>query len=354
MHFRLVLVGFGHVARRFVRLIEESRPALTALDIHPVVTAIVTRRHGGLVDAAGLDAELVLRRQAAGESLGSVDAAGAIDWAASQPADAAGASVLVETTTLNVETGEPALTHVTHALGAGLHVVTANKGPAAFAYRRVMAAARAADRAFLFEGAVMDGVPIFNLVRETLPAVTIQGFRGVVNSTTNYVLTAMEQGERFADALVRMQAAGVAEADPSLDIDGWDAAAKAAALANAWLDADLTPAAVTRDRIDESVGARAREARAAGRRLKLVASARGRGAQATARVALETLDPDDPLAILPGQANALELDAPPIGRIVITQRDGGLEKTAYALVTDLVAVRRRYDRAPAPRRSGLD
>ena len=187
----------------------------------------------------------------------------------------------------------------------------------------------------------MDGVPIFNLVRETMPAVTIRGFRGVVNSTTNHILTAFEEGEAFAPALARMQAEGIAEADASLDVDGWDAAAKTSALANVWLDADMTPLLVRREGVNAETAERARAVRAAGRRLKLVAYADGRGSQVRAAVELQELAPDDPLAVLDGQGNALELDTWPLGRIVITQRDGGLEKTAYALLTDLVTIARR-------------
>jgi homoserine dehydrogenase len=203
-----------------------------------------------------------------------------------------------------------------------------------------MEAARAGV-SFLFEGAVMDGIPVFGLVRDAMPAVQVTAFRGVVNSTTNFILTAMEQGEPFVSALARMQQAGVAEADPTLDIDGWDAAAKAAALGNVLLDADATPLTVAREGIGPETGAQALAARERGRRLKLVARGSGRGAAADLRVQLEELDAHDPLAILDGQANALELDTWPLGRIVITQRDGGLEKTAYALVADLVTLARR-------------
>ena len=148
------------------------------------------------------------------------------------------------------------------------------------------------------------------------------------------------RGEAFAPALARMQEAGVAEADASLDLDGWDAAAKAAALANVFLDADLTPHDVAREGVTAETGERARAARAAGKRLKLVAAGSGRGGESRARVSLQELDADDPLAILEGQANALEIDTWPLGRLVVTQRDGGLEKTAYALLSDLVAVAR--------------
>jgi homoserine dehydrogenase len=338
----LLLAGYGNVARRFVTLLDETRPALNALGIETVIAGVVTRRHGSVLeeasDEAGLDAITIARRLAEGSGRESTSVSSALEWCARKHV---GARVLIETTTLDVRSGEPAISHVRAAFATGTHVVTANKGPVAFAYRALADEAAAAGVEFFFEGAVMDGIPVFNLVRETMPAVTIRGFRGVVNSTTNYLLTALERGESFERALADMQAAGVAEADPSLDVDGWDAAAKAAALANVWLDANTTPIAIPRAGIGPDTAARAKAARAAGRRLKLVARGSGLGRNATAGVALEEVEPDDPLAILDGQANALELDTWPLGKTVIMQRGGGLEKTAYALLTDLVAVARR-------------
>jgi homoserine dehydrogenase len=338
----LVLAGYGNVARRFVELLEESRPALSALGITPVVAAAVTRRHG-CVRGAGR----ALTAAAIDEALRRADPTPvpAPEFIARELAALAGAGhdarVLIETTTLEPRSGEPAISHVRAAFSAGAHVITANKGPIACAYRALAADAASRNLSLLFEGAVMDGIPVFNLVRETLPAAAIHGFRGVLNSTTNFLLTAMENGEAFAPALARMQDAGVAEADPSLDVDGWDAAAKGAALANVLLDADLTPEGVAREPLTPGHAASAIAARAAGRRLKVVVTGRGRGTDARVRVSIEELPGDDPLAILDGQANAIELDTWPAGRIVVTQRDGGLEKTAYALIADLVTLSRR-------------
>ena len=328
MKLALLLVGYGHVARRFVQLLDESRAALSALDIEPVIVGIATRHHGTAFDAGGLSPD----RLPGAASDGSATSASAQFIADALRRMPAGMTpVLVETTTLDIEAGEPAISHVLAGLAGGAHVITANKGPVAFAYRALAREADAAGRAFLFEGAVMDGVPIFNLVRETMPAVTVTGFRGVVNSTTNFILTSMERGESFEAALLRMQEAGVAEADPSHDIDGWDAAAKAAALANVLLDAGTTPRRVVREGIGPATVKRLIEARARGLRLKLVVRGSGRGADAVVSVGLEELELADPLAMLDGQGNALELDTWPLGRITITQRDGGLEKTAYAL-----------------------
>lgn len=337
----LLFVGFGNVARRFVQLLEESRPALDALGVTPVVAGIATRRHGSVFDGAGLDAARAVRVVADGGTLGPAPSPSTAAWVAQHRSLSAEARVVIETTTLDVRSGEPAIAHIRAAFASGAHVITANKGPVAFAYRALATEAALAGVSFLFEGAVMDGVPVFNLVRETMPAVTIRGFRGVVNSTTNHILTAFEQGEAFEPALARMQAEGIAEADASLDVDGWDAAAKASALANVWLDADMTPLLVRREGIHADTAERARAVRASGRRLKLVAHAAGRGSQARAAVELQELAPDDPLAVLDGQGNALELDTWPLGRVVITQRDGGLEKTAYALLSDLVTITKR-------------
>jgi homoserine dehydrogenase len=194
----------------------------------------------------------------------------------------------------------------------------------------------------------MDGIPIFNLVRETLPLVNLRGFRGVVNSTTNFILTAMEEGQPFDEALAEMQERGIAEADPSLDVDGWDAAAKTAALANVLLGARLTPRTIDRHGITPEIGARAIEARRAGRRVKLVVRARRKGSQVVARVAPEEIAESDLLAGLEGQQNAIVFQTDLLEEIAIVQRGGGLTQTAYALLSDLVTIARS---APIPRPS---
>jgi homoserine dehydrogenase len=341
----LLLVGFGHVARRFARLAAESAPALDALGVTLRTVGIATARHGGVYDAAGLD---LVRAAEDVESGRRLPAAGAdpFDLMARLAGSPGRTPVLVETTPLDVETGGAALAHVRAAIARRIHVVTANKGPAAFAYGELAGAAEAAGVSWLLEGAVMDGIPVFSLVRETLPACAIDGFRGVVNSTTNYILSALEAGEDAGGALARMQAAGVAEADASLDLEGWDAAAKAAVMANVWLDAHVTPREVAREGLGADAGTRARAAQARGRRLKLVASGRRRAGAPEVRVRLEELAAGDPLAIVNGQENALEIDTSAVGRIVITQRDGGLDKTAYALLADLVTVARRHRERP--------
>lgn len=323
----LAIIGLGNVGKRFVSLLDERKGRLARdFDVRCRIAGTSTRTHGSIFDGQPCRDPLEV-----------------IDRLSTSPADL---RILVETTTLDIENGEPAISHVRAALDGGCHVVTANKGPVAFAYRSLREAAERAGVRFLFEGAVMDGIPIFNLVRETLPAVDILGFEGVVNTTTNHIITALEKGESFDKALGRMQAEGIAEADPSLDVDGWDAAAKIAALANVLLDAGVTPHDVRRRGIDASTGDTARSALEKGYRLKLVASAH---VDSSGTLSL-TVEPRELpaahlLAGLAGHENALVLETDLLDRIAICQLSSGLTQTAYALLSDTIAIVRDSGRA---------
>jgi homoserine dehydrogenase len=343
----LVLIGFGHVARRFIRLLGEIADRL---DFTWQVVGISTRHHGSVVDPAGVDTHRALQLIEAGQSLDRLDRTPrqrsgidlirqVVDRCDDDAED--GRLVCVETTVLDIERGEPAVSHVRAALEARAHVITANKGPAAFAYHQLEALADSVDRMFFFEGAVMDGVPVFNLVRETLPAVTIEGFRGVINTTCTYILSELERGQTFDAALAEMQRRGIAEADPTLDVDGWDAAAKTAVLVNVLLGSVITPHHVTRTGIRGVSGEDVREAIGRSQRIRLVASATRQGGRLKARVEPALLDLHDPLAGVSDLQNALYLHTDLLGEIGIIQRSGDLTQTAYALVADLEGISHR-------------
>jgi len=343
----LVLIGFGHVARRFVKLLDE---VADRLDFTWKFVAVATKHHGSVVDLDGIEMARAIAKIEGSQSLDRLDATprerSGIDVirqvADALPDDAAeGRLVCIETTVLDIDRGEPAVSHVRAALEGQAHVVTANKGPAAFAYHELEALAESVDRVFFFEGAVMDGVPVFNLVRETMPAITIEGFRGVINTTCNFILSELERGIEFDRALADMQARGIAEADPGLDIDGWDAAAKTAALVNVLMGSVMTPHHVARTGIRDVTGFDVREALGRNKRIRLVASASRQGGKVKARVEPELLDHHDPLAGLVDLNNALYLTTDLLGEIGIVQRGGSLTQTAYALVSDLSRISQR-------------
>jgi homoserine dehydrogenase len=362
VYLDLILVGFGHVGQRFARLLEEKSVRLRGdYDLSWRVVGIATKGHGTAYDARGLDVVKALRLSESGASLGALTGP---ESGRTPPPGATGLElikhataeakarrqqhlVVVETTVLDIERGQPAIDHAMAALRGGAHVVTANKGPVAFAFREIMAVSDVERRRFLFEGAVMDGVPVFNLVRETLPAVDVLGFRGIVNTTTQYILTAMEEGRAFGQALAEMQAEGMAEADPSFDVDGWDAAAKTAALVNVLMRGAVTPRTIDRAGIRGITLEDMQNAVRRGKRIRLVASAGRRDGQIAARVAPVELDAADPLASLGGRQNQIVLDTDILGPIGIQQLDGGLVQTAYALLSDLVALTRSLGRDDA-------
>ena len=146
---------------------------------------------------------------------------------------------MFEVSSLNADTGQPATSYIRAALEAGAHAISANKGPVVHAWRELTELAAAKKRRFLHESAMMDGVPIFSLFRETLPAIEVRGFRGVLNSTTTVILDAMEAGMSFDDAVREAQRLGVAETDPSNDVDGIDAAVKVVGLTTVLMNGDL-------------------------------------------------------------------------------------------------------------------
>ena len=198
--------------------------------------------------------------------------------------------------------------------------------------------ARRAVVEFRFESIVMDGAPVFNLVRNNLPGCKIRGFTGVVNSTTNVVIQALENGRTLAEGIEEAQRIGIAEADASYDIEGWDAAAKAAALANVLMDARLTPLDVDRRGIGRLTPEKLAELKTQGKRVRLVARARLVGDAVKLRVRAEVLDDTDILASVRGTSNILVLDTDLMGKVGTVELSPGVEQTAYGIFSDLVDI----------------
>jgi homoserine dehydrogenase len=334
---RIALLGFGRVGRRFAELLlGPYGRILRQRGFEPLVTGIATGRHGIALDAAGLPLKACLSLVKKGASLGSLHQGRSlptpVDFIRKVPAD-----VLVEITPLEPRTGEPALTHVRTALSRGLHVVTANKGPVAFGRGQLLALAQRKGRFFLHEGTVMDGTPIFNLAEHCLPGVRVLGFRGLLNSTTTRILSRMEEGLSFEEALREAQAAGVAEADPRNDLDGWDAAVKGCVVANALMGAQVTPPDVKRKGIAGISGDDLRRAICVGRRLRLIVRGRRVGRKVAVSVVPETLEIDD-LLVSGGADGVLVLETDLMGEIGIWEGAGGVDQTAYALLADVVRI----------------
>jgi homoserine dehydrogenase len=252
--------------------------------------------------------------------------------------DRARAEMVIEITTLNPATGEPAISHIRAAFERHLHVVTANKGPIAHAYAALAEEARRAGVEFRFESTVMDGAPVFNLVRNNLPGCTVNGFTGILNSTTNVVIGALRRGRALADGIEEARQIGVTEADASYDIDGWDAAAKTAALANVLLDAQVTPLDVDRRGIGRLTPEKMLALKEQGKTIRLVSRARRTPGGVKLRVRAEVLAESDILATVDGTSNLLLLDTDLMGTVGSVEIHPGVEQTAYGLFSDVVDI----------------
>ncbi len=317
---KLALIGYGHVGRAFARLLERKRSAFPFR-----IAGIHTARHGTAVDDKGLPLAPAFGPQAA---------------SAEEFLDKVKAEVVLEISPLNPSTGEPAISHIRAAFARRLHVVTANKGPIAIAYAPLREEAERAGVQFRFEATVMDGAPVFNLMRATLPGAELRGFSGVLNSTSTVVLEALREGFSLAEGVERARRMGITEADPSFDIDGWDAAAKTAALANVLMDARVTPQAVDTRGIARLTPERVMALAAKGKTVRLVSRARRTPAGVRLRVRAEVLPQSDLLASVRGTSNLLLLDTDLMGTIGVISLSPAVEQTAYGLFSDVVAVAR--------------
>jgi homoserine dehydrogenase len=334
---RVALVGFGNVGRRFAaQLLGPYAGALRREGARVRITGIATARHGMAIDGRGLELERALEVVSRGESLASL-ARGSASLSVRQFIDRVPADVLVEVTTLDPRTGQPATAHVRQALGHGMHVVTANKGPVAFAHASLKRLAARKKRLFLHEGAVMDGTPVFNLAERCLRGALIVGFRGTLNSTTNLVLSRMEEGLSLDRAVREAQGLGIAEADPRNDLEGWDAAVKACALANALMGASVRPAQVRRRGILAVTASDVRRALRSGERIRLVARGEKTRRRVRVRVEPERIPLGDPLSGS-GPDAALVLQTDLMGEIGVFERGAHVDQTAYALLSDLLEV----------------
>jgi len=296
------------------------------------MTGVASRRIGWRVAPEGFTPEKLLD----GDSSQGHEAADVRQWLRLAKAD-----VLFEASSLNAVTGQPAIDHIRAALEAGAHAVSANKGPVVYAWRELTKLAAAKGRRFLHESAMMDGVPIFSLFRETLPAIEIRGFRGVLNSTTTVILDAMAAGMSFDDAVREAQRLGVAETDPSSDVDGTDAAVKVVGLTTVLMDGSLKLDDVRRQGIRNIGPQQLREALVGGEVWRLVSRAqRTRDGTILASVAPERLMAGDPLSTVRGTSLLICFETDIFPELIIGERDPGPQATAYGLLADfLTAIR---------------
>ncbi len=336
---KLLFIGFGNVGRKAAEILVSSKDKYPNLaGFNPSIVGIFTKTRGAVVNQNGLHLEKNFN-EFEKNSRFSKHNPDYSEMSVDEAIKNLDYNILVELTTLSIEDkGEPAVSNVTAALNRGKHVVSANKGPAAFAYQELHSLAQKNNSKFLFESAVMDGAPIFNLYRNNLKGCKVKGLSGILNSTTNFIFSEMESGKSFEHSLREAQRLGFVEADYANDIDGWDAAAKLSVLTNALLDVSITPFDVLREGIRGITPGQVQNAYERGYHLKLVCRAFYKNEKLITRVAVEEVPDDHIFSKVTGSGSVLRIETDLMNPIMIVQENPSLIDTAYGVLSDLLEI----------------
>ena len=336
---KVLLIGFGNVGKKLLEIFSKEKNKFPNLSLYdPKFIGIFTKSHGALVNKSGIDLKNAIRNFSRRKMFSSNHQ----DFSKLSVLEAVkklNYDTLIELSTLSIkEKGEPSITFVREALKRGKNVVTANKGPAAFAYKELTKLAVTNNCKFLFESAVMDGTPVFNLFRNDLKGCKITEVSGILNSTTNFILSKMEEGETLENSIKEAQTLGFAEANPDYDIEGWDAAAKITVLANNLMNASITPFDVEREGIKDISFDQIQNAIERGYKLKLVCRAWYKDKILLTRVSVEEVPSDHLFSTVDGSGSILRVETDLMHPLTIVQEKPDLYDTAYGVINDLLTI----------------
>nr|WP_156310039.1 homoserine dehydrogenase [Pseudomonas sp. TDA1] len=337
--YKIALLGFGGVNRALAQLVAEKNELWAAeLGFTLKIVGVSDIFLGSVIGKDGLDPKKLVAVPAA------KGAFAALENGSAEPANEtvirfSGADIVAEATFTNPVDGEPATTFCRWALEKGISVVTTNKGPVALHSTALKKLAATNGAAFEFEGAVMSGTPVIRLAQETLAGSEITGFKGILNGTSNFILSSMQAGLDFSDALSKAQELGYAEADPTADVEGHDVRLKVVILANELLGAHLTPSDVCCEGISNITAADIQNAARNDSRWKLIGSAQ-RTLEGTviASVSPQLLPNSDALAGVSGATNAVSFETNLLGPVTVVGAGAGRIETAYALLSDIISI----------------
>ena len=335
---RIILVGFGTVGQSLARVLQKERDRLVKdHGLEPNVTAIIDRQ--GFCSAEnGLELALALKTKKKFGTIAKYPGKGRSRTETSRVISSSEAEVMIETTPSNFKDGEPGITNIKQALTSGKHVVTSNKAPLALAMPALLELAAHKKLRLLFSGTVGAGTPFLSFASKCLPGERILGIHGILNGTTNYILTRMEESSlSLQKALAEAQKKGYAEKDPTNDIEGYDSAAKIVILANWILNQRLSLQDLETAGISKVTPEQLDQAHAAGSRIKLI----GRISESQASVKLERVKMNDPVCV-PDTLNALTFSTEHAGDVTLIGPGAGGDATASAIIRDLVDVRKEY------------
>ena len=335
MNNRIALAGCGNVGTALLEILQEKRSELAGkYGFKFEVVLICDLMKGTIMDPQGLDLDKVL--DAIHNKRGFMNFP-PVRGTFEDLLDASRATVMAEATPTNLKTGEPGMTHIKAALSRGINVTTTNKGPISLALDELEKLAADCGARLRFEGTVMSGTPFISMIRTGMVGCQVKKIEGILNGTTNFMLTKMGGGLSYAQALEEAQARGYAEADPTGDVEGWDAAVKVSIMAKIFFGRELPVAAVDRTGITELTPEKVRDAAAAGCKVKLLAGLEEGPHGFSAYVAPRNVPFSNPLSSIDGATNAVTITTDNLGPVTIIGPGAGRRETGQALLEDIYA-----------------
>ena len=331
-------MGFGTVGQSLVRIINSEKMRLVKdHGFEPQITTIIDSR-GFCSDERGLDLSLALKVKEKYGTVANYPGKGSKAVGTARIISGSEAEVLVESTPSNFKDGEPGLSNIKKALATRKHVVTVNKGPLALAMPALLELARHKKLRLRFTGTVGGGTPYLSFASKCLPGEKIREIYGILNGTTNYILTRMEEESlSFQQALKLAQEKGYAETDPTNDIEGFDTAAKIVILANWVLKQRKSIDDLKIRGITNITHEALTKTRSAGSRIKLI----GRISESDTTVRPEEISRKDPVCV-PDTLNAVTFSTEHAGNVTLIGPGAGGEQTSSAIIRDIVEIRGEY------------
>ncbi|MFN0180990.1 MAG: homoserine dehydrogenase [Gemmatimonadales bacterium] len=342
----IVLAGLGNVGRNVLRLLASQEQVLRSRHRVAVTVVAVSDSSGAAVDPKGLDVAAVIAAKEAGRGAASLVGVGRPGLGGAALIEHTAADVLLEATPVNLQDGEPGVGTVRMALGRGMRCVLANKGPLALGYQDLAARSDLTDPtrpALRFSACVGGALPTINLGWRDLAGARILAVEAMVNGTCHGILRAMETGQTFEGALAEMQRRGIVEADPALDVDGWDQAVKLVIIANAVLGRPTVLADLAVEGIRRVSPADLAAAAGRGERLVLLGTATKPAGADDWRLAVGpvSLPLSHPLARMSGDESGVVYHTDVAGRLHATSEEVDAVPTAAAMIRDLIEVATR-------------
>ena len=336
---RLALIGFGNVGQGFIQLLQERGSALYRQSgVQLKVVAVCDLVQGSVYNPEGLDPAVLLQASQMDHSFARLQTS-LTDWNALEVIQHSNAHIIIEASPTNLETAEPAFTYICSALEQKRHVVTTNKGPIALYYPELKALADNHGVELRFEGTVMSGTPVLNIAPQLLLGTHIERIEGIVNGTTNYILTQMAQGMNYAVALAHAQKRGYAETNPAGDVEGYDAAAKMVILANVFMHTHLPLAHVHRRGIAHLTNEDIQRVQERQQVYKLLGRLY-RDDEGAIKACVEpvALPVNNPLASIGGTTNAISITTDVLKDVMIVGPGAGRRETGQAILSDVLAI----------------